>query len=114
MTKTLRDYATVAALLVTASAAHAGPCTQTIAGVQAQVDAAIESRAGSDGWKPESLHALRSYQPTPRSLAASEGNYGQLFEYALDALERARIADRAADSVTCHQELANARAALRK
>jgi alkylhydroperoxidase family enzyme len=114
MTKTLKNYAAAAASLLAASGAHAGPCTQTIASVQAQVDAAIENRAGSDGWKPESLHALRNYQPTPRSLAASEGSSGRLFEYVLDALDRARAADRAADSATCHQELANARAALER
>jgi hypothetical protein len=112
MTKALRNYAAAAALLLAASAAHAGPCTQTIASVQAQVNAAIENRAGSDGWKPQSLRALRSYQPTPRSLAASEGSRGRVFEHVLDALDRARAADRAADSATCRQELANARAAL--
>jgi hypothetical protein len=114
MRTTFKCCATMVAVLLTASAAHAGPCTQTIANVQAQVDAAIENRAGSDGWKPESLHALRSYQPTPRSLAASEGSSGRLFEYVLDALDRARAADRAADSAKCHQELANARAALER
>ena len=112
MTGTFKCYAAAAALLLTTSAAHAGPCTQTIASVQAQVDAAIENRAGSDGWKPQSLGALRGYQPTPRSLAASEGSSGRVFEYVLDALDRARVADRAADSATCRQELTNARAAL--
>jgi hypothetical protein len=114
MTKTATYYAAIAALLLMASAAHAGPCAQTIAGVQAEVDAAIENRAGADGWKPESLSALRNYQPTPRSLAATEGGYGKVYEYALDALSRARAADRAGDSATCQQQLANARAALRQ
>jgi hypothetical protein len=79
-----------------------------------QVDAAIENRAGSDGWKPESLNALRGYQPTPRSLAAAEGDNGQALEFALASLGRARAADRAGDSATCHHELVNARAALRQ
>lgn len=114
MNTTLKCYAAIAVLLLAASPAYAGPCTNTIASVQAQVDAAIENRAGSDGWKPESLDALRSYQPTPRSLAASEGTDGAVFEYVLDALDRARAADRVADSATCHQELVNARAALRQ
>ena len=114
MNTTLKRYAAIAVLLLAASPAHAGPCTKTIAKLQAQVDAAIENRAGSDRWKPESLNALRSYQPTPRSLAASEGRDGAVFEYALDALKRARAADRAADSATCHREIANARAALRQ
>ncbi len=114
MTKTLKFGAAIAALLATASTAHAGPCAETIASVQAQVDAAIENRAGSDGWRPESLNALRSYQPTPRSLAASEGGDGKRFEYVLDALDRARAADRIAESASGHQEISNARAALRQ
>jgi len=80
--------------------------------LQAQLDAAIENHAGSEGWKPESLNALRGYQPTPRSLAAAEAGNGQLFMYALDSFNRARAADRAADSATCHRELTKARAAL--
>lgn len=114
MTKTARCYATITALLLAASQAHAGPCAKAIASVQAQVDAAIEKRAGSDGWKPESLSALRGYQPTPRSLAATEGGNDRLFEYVLDSLDRARVADRAGHSVACHQELANARVLLRQ
>jgi alkylhydroperoxidase family enzyme len=114
MNTILRRCAAMAVFLLATSPAHAGPCTNTIARVQALIDAAIENRAGSDGWKPESLNALRSYQPTPRSLAASEGRDGAVFEYGLDALERARAADRGADSATCHREIANARAALRQ
>jgi hypothetical protein len=114
MTTPLKSCAAITLLLLAAPPAWAGPCTNTIASVQAQVDAAIENRAGSDGWKPQSLAATRSYQPTPRSLAATEGRNGAVFDYALDALDRARAADRAADSATCHQELANARAALRQ
>ena len=114
MTNTAKCYAMIAALLLAASQAHAGPCARMIASVQAQVDAAIEKRADSDGWKPESLNALRGYQPTPRSLAATEGGNDQLFEYALDSLDRARAADRAGDSAACHQELANARVLLRQ
>lgn len=114
MRTTCQCSAAIAVLLLAASPALAGPCTNTIASVQAQVDAAIENSAGSGGWKPESLNALRSYQPTPRSLAESEGRNGAVFDYALDALERARAADRAADSATCHREIANARAALRQ
>ena len=114
MRTTYQFSAAIVVLLLAVSPALAGPCTNTIASVQAQVDAAIENSGGSGGWKPESLNALPSYQPTPRSLAASEGHNGAIFEYALDALERARAADRAAYSATCHREIANARAALRQ
>jgi hypothetical protein len=114
MTLTARYYSAIAALLLAASPAYAGPCSRTIASVQAQVDAAIENGAGSDEWEPESLNALRGYQPTPHSLAAAEGSNGQAFEFALDSLGRARAADRAGDSATCHLELANAQAVLRQ
>jgi hypothetical protein len=112
MTNTAKYRSAIAVLLSAASPAHAGPCAHTIASIQAQVDAAIENRSGSDGWKPESLKALHGYQPTPRSLAAAEGGSGQLFLYALDSLDRARAADRAGDSAACYQELTNARAVL--
>ena len=114
MTKIVMRNAALITLLLATSPAYAGPCARAIASVQTQVDMAIENSAGSDGWRPESLNALRGYQPTPRSLAASEGGDGELFVYALDALDRARAADRAADSATCDRELANAKAALRR
>jgi hypothetical protein len=112
MTKIVKCNAAFITLLLATSQASAGPCAQAIASVQAQVDAAIENRAGSDGWRPESLNALRGYQPTPHSLAAPESGNGDLFVYALDALDRARAADRAADSAACHQEPVNVKAAL--
>jgi hypothetical protein len=114
MTKTMQRCAAIIVLLLATAPAYAGPCTETIASVQAEVDAAIEARAGADGWKKESLSATRNYQPTPRSLAATEGADGARFGRALDALERARSADRAADSAGCHQELSSARDALRR
>jgi hypothetical protein len=113
MTKIVKCYAVIVALLFATSPALAGPCTRSIANVQAQVDAAIENRSGSGGWKPESLSALRSYQPTPRSLATAEGSNGANFMDALDSLDRARAADGAGNVAACDHELAKARAVLR-
>ena len=104
------------ALLVLLSAtlpAHAGSCTDDIAQTQAQLDLAIEKDAGSHGWKPESLNALRSHQPTPRSLAEAEGGNGVNFTDALDSLDRARTADRSGDIAACNREIAHARSILR-
>ena len=112
MTRTLKSCAAAAAFLATISAAGASPCSRTIASVQSQIDAAIENDAGLGGWEPESLRALRSYQPTPRSLAATEGRAGRRFEDALVALRRARSADRATNATRCLQEVRRARAAL--
>src|SRR5262245_46726651 len=114
MSKTVQCYAAVVVLLLAASPANAGPCAQTIASVQTEVDGAIENRASLDSSKADSFNALRSYRPTRRFVASTAASNGAHLEYALDALGRARAADRAADSATCHQQLANARAALRQ
>jgi hypothetical protein len=114
MTTTVKYCAAIATLLCAVSPAYAGPCARSIDGLQAKVDAAIEKRAGSDGWKPESLNATRNYQPTPRSLAATEGHYGQNLDAALDSLNRARAADSAGNVAVCQQELATVRAILRQ
>jgi hypothetical protein len=112
MTGSARYCVAIAALVFAASPTYAGPCSHAIVSVQTQVDAAIEFRLGSAGWKLEDMTTLSGYQPARRSLPASVGGNGELFEYALDALERARAADRDADSATCHQQLVNARTAL--
>jgi hypothetical protein len=100
-------------LLCASSPAHAGTCTDAIAKAQVRLDQAIERDAGSHGWKPESLSALRSHQPTPRSLAEAEGGNGVDFTDALDSLDRARAADHIGDTGTCTRELAHTRAILR-
>lgn len=101
------------ALLCATMPARAETCTDDIAQIQAQLDLAIEKDAGSHGWKPESLSALRSHQPTPRSLAEAEGSNGIDFTEVLDSLDRARTASRAGDIAACSREIAHARAILR-
>jgi hypothetical protein len=113
MTTTVKCSFAILALLCAASPAYAGPCAPSIARVQAKVDAAIEKRAGADGWKRESLDATRNYQPTPHSLAATEGYRGQDLEVALDSLDRARAADNVGNVPVCQAELAAAKAILR-
>jgi hypothetical protein len=100
--------------LFCASPGHAASCGSSIAGVQARVDAAIEKRAGSDQWKRESRDATLRHQPTPFSLAATEGKPGTHLEDALEALDRARAADGAGDVAACRRELASAKAILRR
>ena len=62
----------------------ASTCGPLIPGLQAKVDKAIEGRAGSDRWKRESRDAKLDRQPTPFSLAATEGRRGMDFQVALD------------------------------
>ena len=104
----------IAALLCVASPTYAGSCAPSIASVQAKVDAAIEKRAGADKWKRESRDAKLSHQPTPFSLAATEGERGSELKAALESLDRARAADRAGDVAGCRRELASAKAVLQR
>ena len=115
MTSVTRFHAVVVVILLAASGpGHAGPCAHSIDRVQARVDAVIDERAGSGPWRPESVDALRSHQPTPLSIARADeasGN-GAGLQSALDALERARQADRSADVARCNAELNTARRSL--
>lgn len=113
MTSIAKCSAALFALLCATMPAHAGTCTDDIAQTQARLDLAIEKDAGSHGWKPESLSALRSHQPTPRSLAEAEGSNGIDFTDALNSLNRARTADRTGDTAACRREIAHAQAILR-
>ena len=104
---------TISVLLCVASPGWASSCAPSIVRVQAMADAAIEGRAGSHGWQRESLNATRNYQPTPRSLAATEGVQGRDLEAALDLLDRARAADSMGNAAVCQKHLATAQAILR-
>lgn len=95
-------------LLLAASPTFAGPCKSSIDDLQGRVDSAIEHKAGADPWKPESVNALRDRQPTPRSIAASEGAAGKKFKHVLMLLKRARSADRAGNSDRCNAALSEA------
>ncbi|UFW52781.1 MULTISPECIES: hypothetical protein [Bradyrhizobium] len=110
----IRIAAIIIILLEAAAPVRAASCKDSIWRVQAQLDAAIEKNAGAHGWGPESLDALRSYQPTPRSLAEAEGPSGAHLRLALDALDRARAADRSKDIARCRRELSEATLLLQK
>ncbi len=111
MTSTSQIPIAALVMLCAASPALADNCTSAIARTQAQLDVAIEGAADSHGWQRESLNALRNHQPTPRSLAEAEGSTD--FTDALDALDRARVADRSGDIGACDREIAHARAVLK-
>ncbi|RQH14707.1 hypothetical protein EHH60_05810 [Bradyrhizobium sp. RP6] len=110
----IRISAATIILLQAASPARAASCEDSIGHVQAQADAAIEKNAGAHGWSSESLDALRSHQPTPRSVAQAAGASGVHLRLALDALDRARAANRSSDIATCRRELSEAKRLLRK
>lgn len=110
----IRIAGAVIILVDVASPVHAASCEASIGHVQAQLDAAIERNAGAHGWSRESLDALRSHQPTPRSLAQAEGPSGAHLLLALDALDRARAAGGSSDVARCRRELSEATLLLRK
>ena len=99
-------------LLFAASPTFAGPCKSSIDEIQARVDAAIERQAAADPSKPESLRALRNYQPTPQSLAETEGAAGERFQAVLTLLKQARSADGAGNLDRCNALLDKARSSL--
>ena len=106
--------AAIIVLLLTIAPGKAGPCQASIDRVQARVDAVIATRAGQGPWRPESLDALRGYQPTPRSIAAAEGGgNGSRVQRALNALDGARAADASGNLARCNAELNRATRALR-
>jgi hypothetical protein len=105
--------AAIIALLLTMAQGQAGSCQGSIDRVQERVDAIVAQRAGQGPWRPESLDALRGYQPTPRSIAAAEGDgNGSRVQRALDALDRARAADASGNLARCNAELNRATRAL--
>jgi len=107
---------TVAALALSATASAAGPCTQRIAQVQAQIDAKLAANAATGPAAPESPGALLSRQPTPGSIAAAESKLGELSQEVTAAIAagmaRAREADLAGNQSACEEALAEVRTAL--
>jgi hypothetical protein len=105
-----------AALALSMSGSHAGPCSQEIDRMQAQVDAKLEARAAAGPAARESPGALLHRQPTPGSIAAAENKLGdvssQTAETIAAAMARAREADRAGDQSACEQALADVQRAI--
>jgi hypothetical protein len=102
------------AILWVAPPCIAGPCTSEIVRMQAQVDAKIEAIAKAGKATSESTTALLHHQPTPGSIANVEKKIGEGKgpERAIEALDKARAADRAGDAKACNEALFQARKAL--
>ena len=107
---------TVAALALSTTVSAAGPCTQQIAQVQAQIDAKLAANAATGPAAPESPGALLNRQPTPGSIAAAESRLGEISQELMATLgtgmARAREADLAGDQSTCEEALAAVRRAI--
>lgn len=107
-----------AALALSISASHAGPCTKQIDRMQAQIDAKVEAIAAAGPFMREGTFAGMNNQPTPRSIAAAEARRGEISWQTLDtvrqAMVRARAADAASDARACRRALAEVGRAIRR
>jgi hypothetical protein len=104
------------AVVASAAAAQAGPCSHAIDAMQARIDAKLEAKAAAGPAAKEGVAAGMSRQPTPGSIAAAEEQLGELSPQAIDAVKqamaRARSADSAGDKSACEQALADAQRAI--
>jgi hypothetical protein len=107
--------ACAAALVVSMSASYAGPCSQEIDQVQAEIDAKLDSNAAAGSSALESTAATMHRQPTPKSIEAAESQLGEVspekVQAVTAAMARAREADRDGDESACWQALADAQRA---
>jgi hypothetical protein len=105
-----------AAFVASTIPAYAGPCTQQIVQVQAQIDTKLRANAATGPAAPESSAALRSRQPTPQSIAEAESKLGEISQEMMATLgagmARAREADLAGDKGACEEALAAVRRAI--
>ena len=98
------------AVATSASAAHAGPCSDRIDAMQARIDAKLEAKAAVGPTAKEGVAAGMGVQPTPASIAAAEEKLGEISPKKLKAIKRgmarARVADKVGDLRACRKALA--------
>jgi hypothetical protein len=94
-----------AVLLLSATSAHAGPCSNAIAQFEQAVRQS-ENNAGAGPTARQTIGAQLGRQPTPGSVARAEGRAQTTFEAAL---ARARRFDARGNRAGCTRALAAAR-----
>jgi hypothetical protein len=98
------------AVATSASAAHAGPCSDRIDAMQARVDAKLEAKAAVGPTAKEGVAAGMGVQPTPASIAVAEEKLGDISPRKVKAIRRgmarARVADKVGDLRACRKALA--------
>jgi cell division protein YceG involved in septum cleavage len=102
------------AMALAPTAVRAGPCTAEIDQLQSDIDARIDTTAGTGQMAREGTAATMHRQPTPGSIAQAEVKLGEGSSYtqALAALSQARKADQVNDATSCGRSLGAARSAL--
>jgi len=103
----------VASLILSTLPSYSGPCSQQIEQTQVRIDAKLDSIARAGATAKQSVAAMLSHQPTPRSIAKAEAAIGDLSPEAQQALagamDRAREADASGDRTACDRALDDAR-----
>jgi hypothetical protein len=103
-------------LATSVSASYADTCSQEIDRTQAKIDARLEARAAAGSSAAESTAATLHHQPTPNSIAAAEGQLGDLPPERVTAflatMGRAREADHIGDQNACEQALSEVQSIL--
>ncbi len=116
---TWRSLATSAVVVaLSTSTTYAGPCLQEIIRVQAEINAKLGSKAAAGPSASESTAATMHHQPTPRSVGEAETKLGTIsaeqVTAVVEAMTRAREADRTGDQSACEQALSDVRQILRQ
>ena len=108
--------ACVTLLAASTSVSYAGPCSQEITRVQAEINVKLNTRAKAGPTASESPAAKMHRQPTPSSVAGAEVKLGYTSPEQVKAVEtamaQARKADVAGDRSACERALAAAQRAL--
>jgi hypothetical protein len=113
-----RLLAATAIIVAIPGASYAGPCSKEIDRVQAKIDAQLEAAAAAGSTAAESSGATLHHQPTPGSIAAAEGQLGELSPdqatAVFAAMGRARDADATGDQSACVKNLSEVERILGK
>jgi hypothetical protein len=106
------------ALFLTVAPGLASPCAKEMADVEAAFEAKLSAAAAAGPSAPESTLATLHHQPMPGTVAQAEAKLGDISpenaQIVTDALDRAHAADERDDARACRENLAEARAALRR
>jgi hypothetical protein len=106
------------ALFLTVAPGLASQCAKDLDETEAAFDAKLNAAAAAGPSAPESTLATLHHQPTPGTVAQAEAQLGDIsaenVQIVTDALDRAHAADERDDVQACRQDLAEAKAALRK
>jgi hypothetical protein len=104
--------ASLAALALGSTTAHAGPCSTQIYNDDLAIGKRLGAAAAHGKTAPESQGALLHRQPTPLSVAGAEAKAGDLSEAEVKAItefmDEARKADAVGDAAACQKAIADA------